>query len=170
MTNLTNKLTPYDRESAVAYARKWALNRNRRYADFQEMGGDCTNFASQVINAGGCPMNYNKFGWYYNSLNDRAPAWTSVKYLYEFLVNNKSTGPVAEETDINGIEPGDIIQLNFGLDSRYDHTPMVVKILPGVRTLDKILIAAHTIDRLDYPVSNYVFKKIRFLHIKGYRR
>ena len=165
-----SKLLPYDRDLAVDYARKWALKRNPRYANFEEMGGDCTNYASQVIHAGGCPMNYHKYGWYYRSLGDRAPAWTSVKYLYQFLIHNKSTGPVAEETDLSGIEPGDLVQLNFGWDDRYDHTPVVVRILPGPRTLDKVLIAAHTIDRLDYPVSNYNIKMTRFLHIKGYRR
>lgn len=166
----SKKLSVYDRESAVFYARKWALNRNKSFADFEDMGGDCTNYASQVIHAGGCPMNHGKQGWYYKSLSDRAPAWTSVEYLYKFLVNNQSVGPVAEEVDINAIAPGDIIQLNFGLDHRYDHSPVVVKILPGKRSLDKILIAAHSIDRLDYPTSNYIFKKIRFLHIKGYRK
>ena len=170
MRNPVNNLLPYNRDLAVAYAKKWALLRNLKYGDFEEMGGDCTNFASQVVHAGGCPMNYNKFGWYYDSLNNRAPAWTSVKYLYQFLINNQSTGPVAEETDMETIKPGDLIQLNFGWDDSYDHTPVVVKILPGKRTLEKILIAAHTIDRLDYPVSNYQFKKIRFLHIKGHRR
>ncbi len=169
MTDYIKNLLPYNRDLAVSYARKWALGRNKRFGDFQEMGGDCTNFASQVIHAGGCPMNYGKYGWYYRSLSDRAPAWTSVKYLYNFLTTNKGAGPVGEETDINGIEVGDIVQLNFGLDNIYDHAPVVVKILPGKRSLDKILIAAHTIDRLDYPVSNYIFKKIRFLNIKGYR-
>lgn len=164
------QLYTYNRQAAVAYARKWALSRNPRYADFEKMGGDCTNFASQVIHAGGCPMNFHQYGWYYRNLNDRAPAWTSVKYLHRFLSTNKSIGPVVVETDIDGMEPGDIIQLNFGDDEVFDHSPVVVEIQPGRRTLDKILIAAHTFDRLDYPVSNYSFRKIRFLHIVGYRR
>ncbi|MEW9122036.1 MAG: amidase domain-containing protein [Thermotaleaceae bacterium] len=168
--NEQRQVHPYNRERAVAYARKWALSRNPRYTDFEKMGGDCTNYASQVIHAGGCPMNYAQYGWYYRNINNRAPAWTSVKYLHRFLTTNKSTGPVVIETDINGIEPGDIIQLNFGDDQVFDHSPVVVAIEPGTRTLDKILIAAHTFDRLDYPVSNYSFLKIRFLHILGYRR
>ncbi|MBB6218236.1 hypothetical protein HNQ80_004395 [Anaerosolibacter carboniphilus] len=161
---------PYNREAAVAYARKWAMGRNPRYGDFEKMGGDCTNFASQVLHAGGCFMNYSPYGWYYRSINDRSPAWTSVKYLYQFLMYNKSAGPVIEETDIYGIEVGDLIQLDFEDDGIYNHTPVVVNVLPGGRSLEKILIAAHTIDRIDYPVSNYAFKKIRFLHVLGYRR
>ena len=43
---------PYNREVAVAYARRWALGRNIAYYDFENIGGDCTNFASQCIYAG----------------------------------------------------------------------------------------------------------------------
>ena len=56
----------YNRERAVEYAHKWAFSRNPRYYDFQNIGGDCTNFASQVIYAGCGEMNYTPtFGWYY---------------------------------------------------------------------------------------------------------
>ena len=55
----------YDREKAVAYAHKWAYGRNPAYGDFSEMGGDCTNFVSQCLHAGGAPMNYTPtFGWF----------------------------------------------------------------------------------------------------------
>lgn len=164
-----SRLLGYDRLKAVNYARKWAYGRNPKYADFQKMGGDCTNYASQVLYAGGCPMNYSKYGWYYRSLNDRAPAWTSVQLLYKFLISNEGTGPVAEEVDIKDAQIGDLAQLQFGKDDVFDHSPVIVDI-SGFKSLDNILIAAHTIDRLDYPLSNYIVKEIRFLHIKGYRK
>ncbi|QXM06329.1 amidase domain-containing protein [Crassaminicella indica] len=167
---MEGKIYEYNREKAVAYAIKWAKSRNPIYADFEEMGGDCTNFASQVIHAGGCPMNYNQYGWYYKNLRNRAPAWTGVEYFYQFIINNQSTGPIGEAIDIQDIEIGDVVQINFRQDHIYDHTPVVVKIKPGIKTLDKILVAAHTIDRIYYPLSNYDFKKLRFIHIKGYKR
>lgn len=162
------KLFGYNRKGAVSYAREWAMKRNPRYGNFDGMGGDCTNFASQVLRGGGCPMNYYKYGWYYNHLNDRAPAWTGVEYLYQFLTTNKNKGPLGMETDIHGIEVGDLVQLDFGDNNGYDHSPVVIEIKPGRRKLDKIIIAAHTIDRIDYPLSNYIFNKIRFIHIQGY--
>ena len=62
---------PYNRDAAVAYARKWALGRNPAYYDFQDVGGDCTNFASQCIYAGARTMNFTSvFGWYYRSSYD----------------------------------------------------------------------------------------------------
>lgn len=159
----------YDRINAVNYARKWAFKRNPKYANFDSMGGDCTNFASQVLHAGRCPMNFGKYGWYYRSLNDRAPSWTSVKYLYQFLIKNSGRGPVAIEVDIKDVQIGDLVQIDFENDGEFNHTPVIVDI-KFPKTLDNILIAAHTIDRLDYKLSNYNFGKIRFLHILGYRK
>ncbi|MFZ5967997.1 MAG: amidase domain-containing protein [Bacillota bacterium] len=170
MSEQKNNLYLYDRNAAIVYAKTWALGRNKRYTDFEKMGGDCTNFASQVIFAGGCPMNYSRYGWYFNSLRDRAPAWTSVKHLYQFLTSSKAIGPQGIETDIHGIEVGDIVQLNFGHDEIFDHSPVVIEIKSGKRALNKIMIAAHSIDRINYPLSNYLFDKIRFIHILGYRK
>ena len=56
----------YNRANAVAYAKKWAYGRNPKYYDFSDLGGDCTNFASQCIYAGSGVMNYTPtYGWYY---------------------------------------------------------------------------------------------------------
>ena len=49
--------TGYNREAAVDYARRWAMGRNPAYFDFEEIGGDCTNFASQCLFAGAKVMN-----------------------------------------------------------------------------------------------------------------
>ena len=58
----------YDRNTAINYAKKWALDRNPRYYNFDAVGGDCTSFVSQCLFAGSKKMNYNfEKGWYYNS-------------------------------------------------------------------------------------------------------
>lgn len=89
----------YNRANAVAYAKKWAYGRNPKYYDFSDLGGDCTNFASQCIYAGSGVMNYTPtYGWYYISVNNRAPAWTGVDELYRFLTTNRRC---RTESDIN---------------------------------------------------------------------
>lgn len=153
----------YDRDACVRYARKWALSRSPLYYDFENIGGDCTNFASQCILAGSGVMNYTPVtGWYYVSANDRTASWTGVNYLYDFLVGNGGVGPWAVEVPAHQAQPGDIVQLG-GLGGFY-HSPVIVSVSP------RILVCAHTYDALDRPLSSYVYSKARFLHIMGVRR
>ena len=156
----------YDREKTKEYAKKWAYGRNPNYYNFDNLGGDCTNFVSQCIYSGSKIMNYTKdTGWYYNSLSSRSPSWTGVEFLYRFLINNKSIGPRGREVAINDVEIGDIAQLSFnGLE--FTHTVIIVNI--GVfLELDNIFIACHTYDSYNIRISSYNFEKIRFIHIDG---
>ena len=154
----------YDREKAVAYAHRWAFGRNLAYYDFSNIGGDCTNFASQVLYAGYGQMNFRPtFGWFYINANNRTPSWTGVNELYNFLINNQGAGPKAVETDITSIMPADLVQLDFDGDGRFDHTPVIVD--TGSFTPDTILLAAHTNDSDYRPLSSYGYQGIRFLHI-----
>lgn len=163
------RLYQYDRYEAYKYARHFAFQRNPDFYDFSNLGGNCTNYASQVLYAGGCPMNYERWtGWFYQNVDYRAPAWTGVEYLYDFLVNNKGRGPVGRECKIEELEVGDIIQLNFDDDNRFNHTPVVVRIEYPINP-DNIFVAANSDDRFDYRLSNYYYTDIRFIHIEGYR-
>lgn len=153
----------YDREAAVAYAREWALKRNPAYYDFENVGGDCTNFASQCIFAGAGVMNYTyDTGWYYRSSYDRAAAWSGVEYLYRFLVTNRSVGPYGHEVPQYEAEPGDIVQLGT-LGGRFYHSPVITAVFP------RITVAAHTYDALDRPLRLYDYDVARFIHIDGVR-
>jgi len=158
----------YNREAAVRYAHRWALDRNPKYYDFENLGGDCTNFCSQVTHAGGAPMKIDKNrGWYYLSLNNRSPSWTGVEFLYRFLVTNNGRGPQGEEVSPAEIEVGDVIQLDFPHNDVFNHSPVVV-LNPEHGNINKILISAHTIDRDNYPLIFYNWRSIRYIHIKGY--
>lgn len=159
------KVSEYDRNAAVEYARRWAFGRNPAYYNFNGLGGDCTNFASQCIFAGAGVMNLTPtFGWYYKSLNDRSPSWTGVEYLYNFLINNKDEGPFAEEAPLGSLEVGDIVQLGTETGDFY-HSPVVVSVDRG-----RILVAAHSFDVYARPLSSYRFSVARGLHITGVRK
>ena len=158
---------PYNRSAAVQYAHRWAFGRNPEFYDFENIGGDCTNFASQCLFAGTGIMNFTPdLGWYYIDANQKAPAWTGVEYFYEFLTRNViSAGPFAIAADINRVLPGDFVQLQFASD-RFGHTPIIVSI-GNPATLENTLVAAHSIDSDWRPLSTYNFKEIRFLHVLG---
>lgn len=154
---------PYNRAAAVAYARRWALDRNPAYYDFEKIGGDCTSFASQSIYAGAGVMNFTPvMGWYYRSSYDRTASWSGVEYLYQFLINNQSVGPYGKVVPPDKALPGDIVQLGTASGDFY-HSPVITAIQPT------ILVAAHTYDALDRPLSSYIYEVARFLHIEGVR-
>lgn len=163
-------LRPYDRQAAVAYAHQWAYHRNPDYYNFDELGGDCTNFASQCLYAGSGVMNYTPtFGWYYNSQYSRAPAWTGVPFFYNFLTRTqKSPGPVGEETELDRVKPGDFAQLRFTAGP-FSHNPVIVSV-GSPTSLENILVAAHTEDTDYRPLSTYPAVEIRFIHILGVNR
>lgn len=160
---------PYRRLNAVLYAHHWAYRRNPRFYDYEELGGDCTNFASQCVYAGAGVMNYTPvYGWYYIDPDNKAPAWTGVEYFYSFLTRPQiSLGPVARETDdLRLAQPGDVIQLRFS-GPVFQHSPVVVQTSPD-GSADKILLAAHSSDADWRPLSSYEYKAYRVLHILGF--
>lgn len=159
------RILDYNRQAAVAYAKKWAFSRNPAFYDFSKIGGDCTNFASQCIYAGAKVMNFTPtLGWFYKSVNDRTPSWTGVEYLYNFMVRNEGVGPFAEEVGLDKVEIGDIVQLGTGTGDFY-HSPVVVGFARG-----QILVAAHTYDAFNKPLSSYNFAQARGIHILGVRK
>ncbi len=155
----------YNRERARAYAERWAFDRNPLFADYTGIGGNCTNFVSQCVYAGSCRMNFTPvFGWYYIDSNDRTASFTGVRYFYNFLIGNEGVGPFATESDADGMEIGDVIQLGREADGYY-HTLLVV----GRDGDGGLLVAAQSDDAFDRPLATYTYEFARFLHIVGVR-
>ena len=152
------------------YAERYAFSQNPVFASFVGFGGNCTNFVSQCIYAGGCVMNYKPtFGWYYINANDKAPSWTGVEYLYRFLTRGKqSIGPIGRECSIEEVLPGDIVQLRFSGDS-FQHSPVVVY-AENPRSPADILVAAHSQDADNRPLNTYEYLEARYIHIQGIYR
>ena len=161
------ELIPYDRRAAIRYAHKWAFRRNPEYYDYENIGGDCTNFASQCLYAGTGVMNYEPdFGWYYIDSNQKSPAWTGVEYFYNFMVRTEqSVGPFGVAANIGMLLPGDFVQLRLTKEI-FSHTPIIVQI-NGMPTPENILVAAHSFDSDYRPLSTYDFQELRFIHIAG---
>ena len=160
----------YNRENAVAYAKKWALMRNPLFTDYSRIGGNCTNFVSQVLLAGSCTMDYAQpFGWFYESDQNRAPAWTGVEFLYDYLTGggdypdvNDRPGPFGREVRAAQTQIGDVVQLGRGGD--FYHS----LIITGYEPRD-ILVSAQSDDALDRRLTSYNFEVVRFIHIDGVR-
>ncbi len=155
---------PLNIQAETEYARRWAFSHNPRYHNFENLGGDCTNFISQCIFAGGAVMNYTRdTGWYYNSLQDRAAAWTGVEFFYRFIVNNKGAGPFGDIVPVRSAAVGDVIQLGSG--GRFYHSLLVVSIRSGIPC-----VAAHTAAAFDRPLTSYHYDELRCMRIAFARK
>ena len=146
-------------EKCIEYALKWAYNYNPNYYNFTLLGGDCTNFISQCMLAGGYEMDYSLNGWYYNSLNSRAPSWTGVNEFWSYAINNgKSVGVRLIETTIDNASLCDVVQLFNG--ERFYHNLLVTSIDDGV-----IKVTAHDNNVKNIPLKYYNYKGLRIAKV-----
>lgn len=168
------RLQEYNRKAATDYAQKWALGRNPRYNNYEDWGGDCTNYISQCLVAGKIPMDnigenvIKKWYWYNDRV--RTPTWTAAEPFYKYIVgNNKGSiqnfGIYARDAEYNELEIGDIVQLIY--EGRAYHTMIVTDVILEGDYLVDYLICQHTYDLLDYPLSLKEGEK-RYVKILGY--
>ena len=109
------------------------------------------------------------YGWDYIGPDQKAPAWTGVPYLYNFLTRKgPSVGPIGEPCGLEQLRQGDLIQLSFK-GTEFQHSPIVVSV-GNPATPENVLIAAHSYDADNRPLSTYEYREIRFVHILGTMR
>lgn len=107
------------------YLEKYWKNYNPSYRSFKNKGGDCTNFISQALRAGGWK---DKPGWYrnanywwYNSAN-QSRSWTAVNYWATFARNSKRTTMLK---NVWNCGVGDVLQVKPKNQSTKTHSMMV---------------------------------------------
>ena len=162
------KFSDSERKAMKSYQNAWYDNYNPNYANFDDYGGDCTNYASQVLYSG-CKVMYAASDsgisgsdyWFYRSANDRSSSWTGVNELRYFLLNNTTKGPSGRISNTFGaLESGDVIQLKRGGVFRHS---LVVYNKGGDPT-----VTAHSHSYAGYYSSRYGgFANVK-IHIGGY--
>ena len=154
----------FSRQKAIEYAFLWWNGRNPSFYNFDNIGGDCTNFVSQCLYYGGIEMNFNYLGWFYDSINFRSPSWSGVEEFFDFATKNSGVGVRAKQTTIESIEVGDVVQLMGKYQAQFHHTLLVTKIGQNL-DYDNIFLTGHTVDVKNIPLSSYNPKQVRFLKI-----
>lgn len=173
----------YNREKAVAYANKYAGaawgagNKGRynpKYRDYTYVGGDCTNFASQVIGdpeeGGGLPMTGD---WQYWYRSGGSHTWVQTDRLKNFLLYSGYGRLIAKGTftqvvqpsdkhpqgAVAKLEPGDLIA--YEMNGDVDHFSVVV----GHDVNGYPLVNSHTADRYKMPFDLGWDKSTKYLLI-----
>lgn len=157
----------YLRINAINYAKKYAIESNKSYEYFKvtnNIGGDCTNFVSQCLYAGGCEMIYNKKNpWWYNN-NSCSSSWSVAHELYWLLKTNKKNnlkGPKGiEVASFNSLKLGDLIFFEKRKNV-ISHSSIITDFLNNVP-----LISQHTSDELNISfIKSWDIYKYHFLKI-----
>lgn len=163
-----NKMYQYAEKYNASSPKKKA-NRNTNYANFDNMGGDCTNYVSQILRAGGAPLDTTgNYQWYYHKVTDRSPSWTGVNQLYNYLIHNDYVGP--QGSIIKYDQPyvaskGDIIQVKFNGKKTFTHSLWITRHQTGTTSCTRI--ACHSNDRWEDKLDSIPGSK-RWIKLKGY--
>src|SRR5690349_2003884 len=133
----------YQRAQAVQYANHYWNSYNPAYPYFQE--DDCTNFASQVLHAGGIPMdihNSRNQGWWCQS-NQWSYSWSVAHSFYHYLNGKRTKGLQAQRVDRpEQLKWGDVICYDWDGDGKWNHNT-VVTLIDGDGVL---FVNAHSIN------------------------
>lgn len=174
----------YNISRAVDYALTYALEMNPKFGNYEKWGGDCTNYVSQCLYAGGIPFDEEgmdvRYKWYWYSEAMRAPSWTAADSLRFYMENNNnqnqpSFGLRAEPTTIYNLLRGDVIQFVESDNQAYHSIICTGYIVRNGQVVD-YLISQHSGYREDnsvrlknYPLSRKKGNKI-FWSIEGYNK
>ncbi|WP_343029932.1 amidase domain-containing protein [Alkalibaculum sporogenes] len=162
----------YDKNSAVQYALKYALEPNNNYIYYQD--NDCTNFISQCLRAGGAQNDFNtSHPWWYNN-GKNSICWSVAHSLFWYIrvcTQENRFGIKANtyylndnnkyKQDIEGlIKLGDIIQYKNYQD-RIQHSTIIT----GFDNVDnEPLVSQHTFEGRNVSWRKN-FKQVIFHHI-----
>ncbi len=164
----------YNRTAALNYAYAWNTHlRNPLYADYSSVGGDCTNYTSQCLIAGGAPNdNITPYTWYYYGPNppNRTTSWTSVQPFYDYLVNNWTPwGLWGYPTNFAGVAEADLIQYKWKAGAAWAHTMIITWIWrDSAGGNSSIYVSGHTNDEYNVPLAGQLYNAIRYLKVGGY--
>lgn len=117
----------YDYKAMVTYATKYWKNYNSAYPDYNGAGagGDCTNFVSQSLKAGGWKhapgYTYDFHKWFGNA-DIQSDSFVGVNEFSWFALSSKRVTSLA---NVYQMDLGDVLQMDFNKDGSKDHSMIV---------------------------------------------
>ncbi|QGV77235.1 amidase domain-containing protein [Streptomyces ficellus] len=117
----------YDYKAMAAYAQKYWRNYNPAYPSFDGAGagGDCTNFVSQSLKAGGWKhvpgYVYDWHKWFGNA-DIQSHSFVGVNEFSWFALSSQRVTSLA---NVYQMDIGDVLQIDFDKDGSKDHTMVV---------------------------------------------
>jgi hypothetical protein len=116
--------TKYRYAAMAAYAEKYWTNYNTAYRRYSGAGGDCTNFLSQSLYAGGWKKvlsSAEDYGTWYSKSSGESDTWIGVNEWSWFTQTARRTTALANAYQM---DVGDVLQMDFDEDGSKDHSMM----------------------------------------------
>jgi hypothetical protein len=124
----------YNYQAMADYAKKYWSSYNPDYPDFNGAGegGDCTNFVSQALKAGGwkhVPGDGTDFHKWFGNADIQSDSFVGVNEFSWFALSSKRVTSLA---NVYQLDVGDVLQMDFNKDGSKDHTMIVTSRVNGV--------------------------------------
>lgn len=162
---------PYDRQAAREYMLAYVGRRNPGFMAYDDYGGNCMNFGSQVLLAGGIPMDTDggyETGWYWFGQHSATLPWVNVGWFLEYAAAEREHGlaAVVNAPYFSG-ETGDIITM--GVDEPANHTTVILNVIRDENGLPiDYLLCSNTADLRNFPASAYYYTNRQLTKIIGW--
>ena len=125
---------------------------NPEYYNFNSVGGDCTNYVSQCLYAGGLPQTPGAHSgydcWYFSTENNRSDTWTRATILRRWLGNNY--GRIVDSPTDADVYTGSPVFYSRSGGAVWNHATICV----GVNSAGTPIVNSHNNDRY-HVVWNY---------------
>ena len=158
----------YNRQAAYFYMQTWIEQRNDNWYAYDDVGGNCQNFGSQVLLAGGIPMDEEGDAqWYWYTHDYQDYSWINVGYFMDYAKANTGYGLVSQpEASYYTGDVGDI--LIFG-DDGLNHTTVIADAITDENgnTVD-YLVCSNTSNYRNFPASAYYYTRHWLVRILGW--
>lgn len=185
--------TTYNRYGAYNWAYTYYNNYSNNYVNLGDNvgeGGDCTNFTSQCLRAGGASNDKTgSYQWYYDNKNtptntsdDSYPwTWSTARGFNYAIRGNYTTneyGPKGYEINIAGdsnynnswgqyLTYGDFIQYEWNSSSGIKHSTIIINMVYNNSTSQyEPVIASHTDNSWNVPWRKSAYKT-HFIYMTG---
>ena len=165
----------YDRGKAYLYATNWVGRRNTK--KWHTYNANCVNFVSQVMYAGGIPMDHygsEQWKWYSTSKNTKNEpkgfvySWTYVPSITSYFSKNTGFGLVGKyDENLYLGDVGDVIVVGTKGPTRH-----VVSVISQIKDSNgkiiDLLVSSNTVDLIYFPLSAYAYPYKVLMKVYGY--
>lgn len=159
----------YNAAAALAYADTYVGSRSDDWGDYSDVGGNCQNYVSQCLNAGGIPEDvYGDDVWEWYSYSDYTVSWTVVGAFMDYAAYNNGYGLYAlTDVPYTSGTAGDT--LHVGTEDTWQHSTLIsAPVRDAGGDIVDYLVYSNTGDLKNYPASLYGYSQFSIVKIVGW--